>query len=229
MKMMNNFKYFLIALAGIVLAACQEDIYSPGEKDRLDCQGLYFPQNQAIDYVVSPDDRDNYLTFVVERDYDKTEDEVPYEIIMSEDGFFELEEDYILFEEDDDKTEFRVYYSDDYEIGKKYTCTIRVTDPKYVSNYALSSNELTFSLTVVKWELLGEGTWRDDFFTSYAAGIGATLAKPNEEKAVKVYERKDLPGYYRVDEVYTPEYICYMAEGSETKAEMYGQLHQREN
>ena len=220
MKMMKVFKYFLIALAGIILAACQEDVYSPGERDRLDCQGLYFPQTQAVDYVISPDDKD-YLTFVVEREYDKTEDEVPYEITMSEEGIFYLEDDYILFEEDDDKAQFRVYISEDYEIGQKYPCTIKVTDPKYVSKYALSSNELSFSVTVVKWELLGEGMWRDDFFASYAAGIGATLAKPNEEKAVKVYQRKDLPGYYRVDEVYTPEYICLMAEGSEDKANLY--------
>ena len=222
MTMMKNFKYFLIALAGIILAACQEDVYSPGDRDRLDCQGLYFPQNQAVDYVISPDDKD-YLTFVVQRDYDKTEDEVPYEITMSEEGIFYLEDDYILFEEDDNKAQFRVYISEDYEIGTKYTCTIKVTDPKYVSKYALSSNELSFSVTVVKWELLGDGQWRDDFFTSYAAGIGATLAKPFEEKSVKVYQRKDLPGYYRVDEVYTPEYICLMAEGSEDKANLYAE------
>ena len=222
MTMMKNFKYFLIALAGIILAACQEDVYSPGDRDRLDCQGLYFPQNQAVDYVISPDDKD-YLTFVVQRDYDKTEDEVPYEITMSEDGIFYLEDDYILFEEDDNKAQFRVYISEDYEIGTKYTCTIKVTDPKYVSKYALSSNELSFSVTVVKWELLGDGQWRDDFFTSYAAGIGATLAKPFEEKSVKVYQRKDLPGYYRVDDVYTAEYICLMAEGSEDKANLYAE------
>ena len=222
MTMMKNFKYFLIALAGIILAACQEDVYSPGDRDRLDCQGLYFPQNQAVDYVISPDDKD-YLTFVVQRDYDKTEDEVPYEITMSEDGIFYLEDDYILFEEDDNKAQFRVYISEDYEIGTKYTCTIKVTDPKYVSKYALSSNELSFSVTVVKWELLGDGQWRDDFFTSYAAGIGATLAKPFEEKSVKVYQRKDLPGYYRVDDVYTAEYICLMAEGSENKANLYAE------
>lgn len=222
---MKLFRYILIAAFAMTFAACQEDLYSPGEKDRLDCQGLFFPQEQAQDYTIAPDDK-NYLTFKVERKQAKFEAEVPYQITMSEEGFFELEDDIIYFDEDQTKAEFKVYFSEDFEIGKKYSCSIKVTDPKYVSNYSLSSNELSFSLTIVKWDLVtgknGEqtGLWRDDVFSSYSQ-LGAQLAEPNREKEVKVYQRSDMPGYYRVDDVYTPEYVTYIAEGDLTMLDAY--------
>lgn len=222
---MKLFRYILIAAFAVTFAACQEDLYSPGEKDRLDCQGLFFPQEQAQDYTVAPDDK-NYLTFKVERKQAKFEAEVPYQITMSEEGFFELEDEIIYFDEDQTKAEFRVYFSEDFEIGKKYSCSIKVTDPKYVSNYSLSSNELSFTLTIVKWDLVvgknGEqtGLWRDDVFSCYSQ-LGAQLAEPNREKEVKVYQRSDMPGYYRVDDVYTPEYITYIAEGDLAMMDAY--------
>lgn len=221
MKTMKLFRYILMAAATVIaVAACQEEPYSPGELDRLDCQGVFFPQEQATDYIVAPDD-DNYLTFSIERAQIKYEAEVPYEISMSEEGFFELEDEIIYFDEDQEEAEFKVFFSEDFEVGKKYTCTIKVTDPRYVSNYSLSSNELTFTLTVVEWTLLGEGQWRDDLFSSYGAIVGAVLKNPYAEKAVKVYERSDLPGYYRVDEVYTPEYVATIANGDAEAAEEF--------
>lgn len=222
---MKFFKYILIAAFALTFAACQEEEFAPGAKDRLDCQKLFFPQEQAKSYEVAPED-DNYLTFKVERQKANFEAEVPYEISMSEEGFFEMEDEIIYFEEDQNKAEFRVYFSDDFEIGKKYTCTIKVTDPKYVSNYTLASNELTFSLTVVKWEQVigknGEqtGMWRDDVFSCYTQ-LGAQLANPNAEKEVKIYQRADKPGYYRVDDVYTAEFITYMAEGDLSRKDLY--------
>ena len=220
MKAINIFKYFLAIAAVFCLASCQEEPYAPGEPDLLDCHGLFFPQQQAGDYEVSPEDKD-YLTFTVERAEADFEAYVPYELISSEEDFFELEDEYIYFDEDQTKTSFKVYFSQDFETGKKYTCTIKVTDPQYVANYGLSSNELTFSLTVVEWKLLGEGLWRDDFFSSYAEAIGAVIQAPYHEKSVKVYEREDLPGYYKVDGIYTPDYIAYMADGNSNNAAAY--------
>lgn len=227
MKAMKFFRYILIAAFSLTLAACQEEEFSPGDKDRLDCQGLFFPQEQAQDYVVSPDDK-NYLTFKVERKQTKFEAEVPYEITMSDADFFEMEDETIYFDEDQDEAEFKVYFSEDFEIGKKYECTIKVTDPKYVSNYSLSSNELSFTLTIVEWRLItgknGEqtGKWRDDVFSCYTQ-LGAQLVEPHREKDVKVYERSDMPGYYRIDDVYSPEYVTYMAEGDLALIDAYAE------
>ena len=226
MNMKTIFKYILAAAMTLSFAACQEEPYSPGEPDLMDCQGLFFPQEQAKAYEVAPEGA-KYLTFTVERNPAVKnylpEAYVPYELTSSEEGFFELEDEFIYFDEDQENTSFKVYFSEDFETGKKYTCTIKVTDPQYVSNYGLSSNELTFSLTVVKWELLGEGLWRDDFASSYFNAIGAEIAAPYQEKTVKVYEREDLPGYYRIDEVYTPDYVSYIVDGNTKNADLYAE------
>ena len=224
MNMKTIFKYILAAAMTLSFAACQEEPYSPGEPDLMDCQGLFFPQEQAKAYEVAPEGA-KYLTFTVERNPAVKnyfpEAYVPYELISSEEGFFELEDEFIYFDEDQENTSFKVYFSEDFETGKKYTCTIKVTDPQYVSNYGLSSNELTFSLTIVQWNLLGEGLWRDDFASSYFVAIGAEIAAPYQEKKVKVYEREDLPRYYRVDDVYTPDYVSYIVDGNTKNADLY--------
>lgn len=218
MKAVKFFKYILVAALALAFAACQEEPYAPGDPDLLDCHGLFFPQEQARDYEVSPDGN-NYLTFTVERTLTAFEAEVPYTLTSSEDGFFELEDEFLYFEEDQDKLTFKVYFSDDYEVGQKYTCSIKVTDPQYVSQYGLSSNELSFSLTVVQWDLIGEGTWRDDFFSSLAQVFGASLAQPYLETSVKVYERADKKNAFRVDGIYTPEYVSQMFAGDDSYVE----------
>lgn len=228
MNMKTIFKYILAAAMTLSFAACQEEPFSPGEPDLLDCQGLFFPQEQAKAYEVTPEGA-KYLTFTVERNPAVKnyfpEAYVPYELTSSEEGFFELEDEFIYFDEDQESTSFKVYFSEDFETGKKYTCTIKVTDPQYVSNYGLSSNELTFSLTVVKWELLGEGLWRDDFFTSFCSEVLTTEIKaPYHEKPVEIYQREDLPGYYRVDKVYTADYVSYLSDGTDRYAASYSEL-----
>lgn len=209
-----------MAAVSLTFAACQEEPYSQGEPDSLFCQGLFFPQEQAEDFVLDPEDA-NVLTFTVEREVEDGEAEVPYELISSEEGFFELEEDFLFFDDGQKKAKFKVYFSEDYELGEKYECTIKVTDPDYVSKYALSSSELSFSVTVVKWERVTKGgvdvgLWRDDFFTSFANQLGAPLAQPYLEKEVAVYERADLPGFYKVDEIYTSEYLSQMYAGDDS-------------
>lgn len=209
-----------MAAVSLTFAACQEEPYSQGEPDSLFCQGLFFPQEQAEDFVLDPEDA-NVLTFTVEREVEDGEAEVPYELISSEEGFFELEEDFLFFDDGQKKAKFKVYFSEDYELGEKYECTIKVTDPEYVSKYALSSSELTFSVTVVKWERVTKGgvdvgLWRDDFFTSFANQLGAPLAQPYLEKEVAVYERADLPGFYKVDEIYTSDYLSQMYAGDDS-------------
>lgn len=220
MKTMKYLKYILMAAVSLTFAACQEEPYSQGEPDSLFCQGLFFPQEQAEDFVLDPED-DNVLTFTVEREVEDGEAEVPYELISSEEGFFELEEDFLFFDDGQKKAKFKVYFSEDYELGEKYECTIKVTDPEYVSKYALSSSELSFSVTVVKWERVTKGgvdvgLWRDDFFTSFANQLGAPLAQPYLEKEVAVYERADLPGFYKVDEIYTSDYLSQMYAGDDS-------------
>ena len=224
MKAMKFLKYFLVAVLPLAFTACVEEQYTPGEPDRWDCQGLFFPQDQKTDHVISPTDS-HVLTFSVQRVETDDAASVPYILTTSEEGIFSMEDEFLYFEEDQATAKFQVVVSSAAELGKKYTCSIKVTDPQYVSAYGLSSNELTFTVTVVEWKRItganGEqnGLWRDDLFTSWAQMLGASLVEPYAEKEVAIYERSDLPNYFRVSSVYTPEYVSYIYAGDESMAE----------
>lgn len=223
--MKKYLKYILLAAITFGFVACVEEEWKPGEADYIDCHGLFFPQEQAKDYILSPSDATKPLVFTVERVETDDEAEVPYEIVSNVDGFFALEEDYIYFDEGQKKVSFKVMIDGDFELGEKYTCSIKVTDPLYVSQYSLSSSELTFSVSFVDWKRVKGadgseyGTYRDDFFTSFAQQLGAELAKPHLEKEVVIYERSDLPGYYRVDDIYTATYLSQMYAGDDSYTE----------
>lgn len=224
MKATKYLRYILPVFMLAAATACQEELYEPGEPDLAECQGLFFPQDQAAHYELSPKGKME-LTFTVQRDNADLEAEVPYELVSSVEGMFELEDDFLYFDEDQKKATFKVYLAGDFELGEKYSCTIKVTDPAYVSKYALSSSELTFSVSVVDWVKVtaadgsDKAVWRDDFFTSLSVMVGADPAKPYLEKEVQVYQRSDRKGYFRVDGIYTADYIANIAEGTSSAAD----------
>ena len=222
MKAIKFLKYILVALLPLTAVSCVEEEFTPGEPDRWDCHKLFFPQDQKTDFVISPSDS-HVLTFTVQREETDEEAEVPYILTESEEGIFSLEEEYLYFDEDQSRATFKVMVSDECELGKKYTCSIKVTDPQFVSAYGLSSSELSFSVTVVEWKRLTKdgvdvGLWRDDLFTSFGQQLGASLEVPYAEKEVAVYERSDMPNYFRVEAVYTPEYVSYIYAGNDSQA-----------
>ncbi len=223
MKAMKFLKYILIAVLPLAFTACVEEEYAPGTPDRMDCQGLFFPQDQKTDYVISPTDA-RELTFSVQRADVSEGAEVPYVLTPSVDGIFSMDDEFLYFEEAQSTAKFKVKVSSEAELGKKYTCSIKVTDPQFVSAYGLSSNELTFSVTIVEWKKIkganGEekGLWRDDLFTSWGQMLGAPLVQPFAEKEVEIYERSDMPNYFRIANVYTPEYVSYIYAGDESMA-----------
>ena len=225
MKAIKYLRYILPAFMLMAFASCQEEVYAPGEADLLECQGLYFPQDQAVHYELSPKGKLE-LTFTVQRNKADFEAYVPYEMESSVEGMFEMEDEFIYFDEDQKKATFKVYVSDDFELGENYSCTIKVTDPLYVSKYALSSSFLSFSVAVVDWIRVKSsngsedmGIWRDDFFTSLSDMVGAPPTKPYLEKEVEVYQRSDKPGYFRVDGIYTAQYISQIANGDNSAVE----------
>lgn len=219
--MKKYLKYILLAAITFGFAACVEEEWKPGELDLYGCHEVFFPQDQAKDFTIEPADASKPMTFTIERVESDYEAEVPYELISSEEGFFELDEETIYFDEGQTKTTFRVRIAGDYELGKKYTCTIKVTDPQYVSQYSLSSGELSFSVTVMGWNYVGKGLWRDDLFSGFASAIGAKLVEPNHEKEVDIYERADLKGYYKIEKIYTADFMSYMADGNSDNAKAY--------
>lgn len=209
---MKTIKYLLYALiATFVLAGCSDDIkYTPGENEDPNCYGVYFlSQEYAGDNELDPSEPTT-LPFTAKRKNYKDAITVPIEVSSSQDGIFTVSE--IKFEAGQEETEFTVDFPKA-EIGKTYDCSIQVKDKKYALLYGEYSNGLDFSVTRVQWNLVkgpnGEttGTWRDDFFT---AMMGANIKEngiPNAEKQVEIYERADMPGYYRIKDIYDDAYM----------------------
>ena len=200
---MKNLRYIFIAVISLAFSACVQENYAPGAPDLEDCMGFYFPQSGAGDYMLEPSDP-TVMEFTAERK--NTEYEAAIEVKVSNDSIFKVSE--IFFEAGAKTAKFTVDFSAA-KTGVKYTCTISVDDPAYVSQYGLESNELTFTVLRASWKNLGKGLWRDDFVSS-----GFSCAKPYFETECDVYEREDLPGYYRIENVYTAEYLAEMVDGT---------------
>ena len=164
MRIMKYMKYFLVLVASLAMMSCaHEEEYGPGEKDLEDCMHFYFPVNENAKYHELELDAPTVLTFKANREVTDTEAYVPFVVKSEDEDIFAVEE--IYFGKYEDETEFEVSF-DNAEPGKKYTCTITVEDPEYVSAYGLEATEITFSIMRVKWNYLGEGLWRDDFLSS---------------------------------------------------------------
>lgn len=210
---MKTFKYFLFAfIAAFAAVGCSDDpTYTPGDADDPNSYGVYFPsQSNARDVELDPADP-TVLEFKAMRRNTKDAIIVPVEVTSSEQGLFTVSE--IKFEAGQAETTFTVSF-DGAEIGNTYKCSLLVSDKRFAHNYTEYSNGLTFSVTRVQWVLVkgknGEtkGKWRDDFFTSM---LGAVNIKeggiPNAEKDIEIYERPDMPGYYRIKDIYDDAFM----------------------
>lgn len=210
MKTINKILCLIPVLVSALLAAsCEQPLTAElGEPDNMDCYGVYFPtQKGAGDLQVGPDDAKS-LTFKVRRTNTRGRLTVPVVVESSHPGIFSATE--IRFEEDAPTAEIEIYFPS-IEQGVKYDCTIKVVGDEYVSSYTQNATNLSFSVTCVKWnKLVGEngettGLWRDGIFAEWFS-----LANPNLEQSVVIEERDDMPGYYRIYDVYGTTYMTNM-------------------
>jgi|GEM_PF-2904004 len=205
MNAIKYLKYVLAALLPLVFASCnQEEPYAPGEKDDPNCMYFYFPANDNAIHHELELDAPTSLKFQACRKMENGDASIPFRVIAYEEVFVV---DEIFFNDGQTETDFTVSF-DEAEPGKMYTCTIVVEDPAYASAYGLEDVELTFSVMRVKWTHLGTGLWRDDMLST-----GFKCANPYLETECQVYEREDLPGYYKIEGVYTPEYVAELMDG----------------
>ena len=204
----------LMAALPLSLASCvDEPEYTPGEPDLENCYGVYFPeQENSGSHQLDPSDPTT-LTFTAARLNSEDAITVPVEVSANYDGIFTVSE--ITFEDGQEETQFTVSF-DSADVGITYECTIEVNDPQYALVYGTNPTYLTFSLSRIKWNKLEatnglNGKWRDDIFSSFTNFnlIDAIYVQGGRfaEKDVDVYERDDMPGYYRIDNVYTQDYV----------------------
>ncbi len=195
-----------------VLLSCTEEVQEETLQDLENCYGVYFLEESGNtgDIEVAPSDEKS-LTFTLLRLNDDDDITVPVKVSSNHDGIFAASE--ARFEDGQSETTFTVSFPK-VEKGTEYTCTVSIDDPLYALKYGRYPTSAEFSVTVVQWNRLsGTGKWRDDFISSMYPVSNAFA-----EKDITVYERDDRPGYYRIDHVYTEEYLALLLNGDEAYA-----------
>lgn len=198
----------MTALLSVVLASCiQEEPYAPGELDAESCYGVYFPtQSGTGDLQIEPDDPTT-LTYLVRRANSRGELRVPV-TIKSNYPVFSVDE--VVFEDGSPVAEVVVHFPTA-KIATTYECTLIVEGDEFVSKYSANPSHLSFSVTRVKWnDVVGPngettGRWRDGIFPEWFS-----VTYPNLERTVSIQERDDMPGYYRIFDVYSVDYLGAM-------------------
>ena len=213
----------ILPLAALLLAgavACtQENLYEQGAADLDGSYGVYFPtQTSATVLELDPLEKKN-VTYRISRENALDAITVPINVTASEEGIFAVEP--VVFEAGQKDATFRVDF-DAAEIGKTYSCTISIDDPRYVRLYGPKSTSLTFSVVRAAWKALkapdgktAKGKWRDDIVGNVFTLNTSTFNK-NPELDVTIYEREDQPGYYRMKVYGGSAFLNALAGGSGT-------------
>ena len=213
----KTLKHILWAfLATAVWAGCSDDpTYTKGAEENPDNYGVYFPQQDSpVEVEVDPADEAT-VTYKVRRAKYLDAITVPVEITTSEEGILEIEP--ITFGPGEQETEFTVSFSKAEE-GVKYTCEIRIEDPRYISLYGPRATGLSFSVIRAGWEPVTsadgthtKGKWRDEILSNVYS-LSSAGFNPYPEIEVEIFQRSDLPGYYRM-KVYGDEMLKALAGG----------------
>lgn len=218
---MKNLKYlFLSLLATVAFAACSDDETSPAEPDVENCYDVYFPEQDNADDLTLDPSAPTSLEFTVMRNNDKDAITVPVEILASEEGIFTASE--VVFAEGQTETTFTVDFPQA-ALGTTYDCTVRVTDPQYVSLYSDKPAFVSFSVLRAKWIQVdadktihfdedGQDYKGYEWYTEDL--IHPLFGLPTLSYPVKVFVREDtidedypngangLAGLYRIDKCY---------------------------
>lgn len=199
----KTLKHILWAfLTTTVLAGCSDDLtYTSGAEDDPDNYGVYFPEQTSPTEVERDPAEEPQVTYKVRRAKYLDAITVPVTVTASKEGIFEIEP--ITFGPGEQETEFTVTFPKAEE-GEKYTCDIRIEDPRYISLYGPRATGLSFSVIRAGWELVTnadgtatKGKWRDDLIGNLYSLPSATF-NPNPEVEIEIYQRRDIKGYYRM-------------------------------
>lgn len=202
-------KYILTVLVAGVMYGCTAEYtdYTPGAPDDENNYGVYFPrQSSATSLELEANDPQKNVTYRIRRTLTEGAITVPVRVEASEENIFIVPP--IRFADGERDAEFTVQFPR-IESGKEYTLTLTIDDPQYVSTYSGNDTSLTLSVVCANWERLGVGKWRDDILSSVYINVPNAYA----EVDVEIYERKDMPGLYRMN-VFNQDYVRTLFGGS---------------
>lgn len=151
---MKKFNKYLLATFAAVLSAglfsCVEEApaYEPGQPDVKDCQGVYFPtQDAAGDHTMDPT-MEKVITITAVRANSDGAITVPVTAKASHDGIFNVGE--LKFADGQTETTFDVTFPNA-ETAVKYTLALSIDDPAYASLFNSTPVSLQFSVFCVEW------------------------------------------------------------------------------
>lgn len=210
--MKRHFIYFMTILISLAVVSCQEELrYQPGEADNENCYGVYFPvQSGTGDIQIEPTDP-TVFTFKVRRTNTEGDLNVPVKITDPAHVFSVYE---IEFKDEEPVADLVVTFPS-IEIGVTYDCTLEIDGDEYVSKYSKNSSSIQFSVTMIQWNSLkgpnGEltGKYRDAVFQDWFS-----VSSKDYERDIEIQERDDMPGYYRMFDVYNNAYMSGIFGGN---------------
>ena len=198
MKTIKNISFAASLLAMMFIVSCSDnDDFNPGEQPQAGFQEFAFCEDQNLQ--LAPEDPTTVTLTATRVDSLKAAD-VPIEVLVNDDSVFVVPAT-IHFNEGDSVANFDINFPNA-EVGKTYKLTIAVNDPKYTCEYS-TSKSVTVTLVRVKWNDVGyylnnagakiEGyvMFTEDFLTTF-------YGVQNIPYPVRMQERADRPGYYRL-------------------------------
>lgn len=208
------FNKFILSLMTVflsfVMISCSNEEFEPGKKDLEDCHLISFMDANVVQsYELIPTKEDIPFKYSIKRSDDLIGNLEFTPELIDEEGVFQVEK--VEFEDGQKVTESRIIFNaSKAETGKKYTCTVKITDEHLASNYTNRYNALSFEVVMVAWnQIFGgengeikEGYFRDDI-------VGTSYLNELVEAKVKIEEREDIKGIYRIINPYvgiTPQW-----------------------
>lgn len=196
---MKALKYFSIAaLALLTVFSCnRKEVIEVGKPDVDGCQGVYFPAQLTNSSIMLDPSAPKTFKFKVARKESKGEFSVP--LVVTDTA--KLEKVFVVpevkFADGQTETSFEVTF-DKVKIGLPYALIMAVEDPLAVSTYTTNPTSIKVVFTVIEWKNKGKALFRDDLISSLYPGVPSK----NAEIELDIYERGDLPGYYKFVQPY---------------------------
>jgi len=199
MKIMKNLLYALFILAIGGFASCSDD---DTERVVADGVGVYFAID--IDPEILIEKGQTSFSVPVYRTDASSDFDLPIVYMLGDDTpadlfSFPVE---VHFAAGEKQANYEIGVSFNKlvpDVGYEFTLTL--SDADNLSSYGHESQE--FVATYAPWTYLGEGYFRDDILSS----LFTSLARPNHEGSVKIYESQLTKGLYRVEEPFSPEFV----------------------
>lgn len=203
---LNKILLLASAIAAFAFTSCDEDAaYTPGKAAQgTQLMGVTFGVNNKEAEELDPADPTTYAISVSRAD--STEEvTIPLRVVRNEGDVFVVPEN-VTFKAGEKEAQIPVSF-EKAAVGTKYTLEVGLAEDKYSNPYAdNSTTTFQYSVTRVKWNLVGTATWFDDFW--YGG-----------EFEVELYQRDDLKSSYRFVSPYTDEFV----EGAEEMKGTYQQ------